>query len=543
MNYTLPVYRGANRGLRGLALSALCLVGLGGLPACGRNAGLSLSILTAPGDDPFAGATTVSITLQGAEFPPRESLAPVTGGKFDVKLELTDPPRDKWLYVTVEARDAAGQPVGRGRTPLLQLPRDNTTLSIYVGRPGRVTASPAALPDDSGSTSTQVGRKAVAATSLRGRRGATEPGLGALIVGGLDDTGRLLGHAWRYSPVLHQLIDAGTPRVIRQGAVLMASADADTGQQAILWGGADATSALPTVADKYDPQVSDASALWQVPVADVADAGAPGAYLPTVVELKESVYLISGGSASAAVGSDQPLSGAVLSQRLTAAGSPVKVGVTRLPAIGGSGPMVAARSEHSATAVTLGDGVGAVLFGGLSAADRAAMKPTVELFREGSGKNTFSALNLMPSQPESRRGHVSTTLPSGKVLVVGGYTEEAAGQKTALQSALLIDITAGTYQTRPTLLRTPRFGATLQLLAKEIVICGGFGPGPSYAPIADCELFSPDDNLAPIGDPVPLPRARGGHVAVKLETDQVLLIGGVGEGNRAVSAIDLYTAR
>ena len=55
----------------------------------------------------------------------------------------------------------------------------------------------------------------------------------------------------------------------------MASADADTGQQAILWGGADATSALPTVADKYDPQVSDASALWQVPVADVADAGAP----------------------------------------------------------------------------------------------------------------------------------------------------------------------------------------------------------------------------------------------------------------------------
>ena len=66
----------------------------------------------------------------------------------------------------------------------------------------------------------------------------------------------------------------------------------------------------------------------------------------------------------------------------------------------------------------------------------------------------------MPSQPESRRGHVSTTLPSGKVLVVGGYTEEAAGQKTALQSALLIDITAGTYQTRPTLLKTPRFGAT-----------------------------------------------------------------------------------
>lgn len=532
-----------SRSARGLALSVLCVAGLSGQTACGRNAGLSLSILTGAGDDPFAGAATVSITLQGAEFPPRESLAPINGGKFDVKLELTDPPRDKWLYITVEARDAAGQPVGRGRTPLLQLPRDNTALSVYVGRPGRVTASPAALPDDSGSTSSLVGRKAVAATSLRGRRSTTEPGLGALIVGGVDDAGRVLGHAWRYSPVLHQLIDAGTPKVARQGAVLMASADADAGQQAVLWGGADGAGALQTVVDKYDPQVSDASALWQVPAADVADPGAPGAYAPTVVELRDSVYLVSGGSASATPGADQPLAQAVMSQRVTAAGSPVKVGVARLPAIGGSGPMVVARSEHSVTPVTLGDGVGAVLFGGLSAADRAAMKPTAELFREGTGKNTFSPLTLMPTQPESRRGHSSVTLPSGKVLIVGGYTEEAAGQKTVLQSALLIDISAGTYQTRATLLRTPRYGASLLLLAKEIVVCGGFGPGPGYAPIADCELFSPDDSLTPIGDPVPLPRARGGHVAVKLETDQVLLIGGVGEGNRAVSAIDLYTAR
>ncbi len=539
MNYTACICR----AVRSLLLVPLCVFGLLGLLACGRNAGLSLNILTAAGDDPFAGATTVSITLQGAEFPPRESLAPITSGKFDVKLELTDPPRDKWLYITVEARDAGGQAVGRGRTPLLQLPRDNTMLTVYVGRPGRVTASPAALPDDSGSTSMPVGRKAVAATALRGRRSATEPGLGALIVGGSDDTGRVMGHAWRYSPVLHQLIDAGTPKVARQGAVLMASADADAGQQAILWGGAEAGAGLPTVADKYDPQVSDPSALWQVPVADVADAGSPGAYAPTVVELKESVYLISGGSASATIGSDQPLSQAVLSQRVTTAGSPVKVGVTRLPPTAGSGPMAVARSEHSATPVTLGDGVGAVLFGGLSAADRAAMKPTVELFREGAGKNTFSALSLMPTQPESRRGHVAATLPSGKVLIVGGYTEEAAGQKTVQQSALLIDISAGTYQTRPTLLRTPRFGATLLLLAKEIVICGGFGPGPSYAPLADCELFSPDDTLTPIGDPVPLPRARGGHVAVKLETDQVLLIGGTGEGNRAIATIDLYTAR
>lgn len=508
---------------------------------CGRNAGLSLKILTPPGDDPFAGAATVSIVLQGAEFPARESLAAVTGGRFEVKLELTEPPHDQWVYLTVEARDAGGAPVGRGRTPLLQLPRDNTEVSVYVGRPGRVTASLASLADDNGNTMVQVGRKGVAAASLRGRRSTTEPGLGALIVGGVDDTGHVMTRAWRYSPVLHQLIDAGSPKVARYGGVLLPSADSDSGQQALYWGGADQSGSLPTVADKYDPQVSDAKDLWQLPVAEVADAGAPGAFGPTIVEVKDGLFLITGGNA--AVGTDQPLAQAVLAQRTTASGTGTRLGVARLPTVGGSGPMRAARAEHSVTSVTLGDGVGALLFGGLSWADRTAMAPTVELFREGQGKNTFEPLPLMPSQPDSRRGHVAVTLPSGKVLVAGGYTEDAGMQKTVLQSALLIDITAGTYQTRATMLRTPRYGATLHQFSKELVICGGFGPGPSFPPLADCELFTPDDSLSPIGDPVPLPRARAGHAVVKLETDQALLIGGVGEGNRAVSAIDLYTAK
>lgn len=527
---------------RWLSLAALSFLTVTAT-SCGRNTGLSLTILTGAGDDPFAGATTVAITLQGAEFPAKEALGPVTGGKFDIKLELSEPPRDKWLYVTVEGRDGMGQAVGRGRTPLLQLPRDNTSISVYVGRPGRVTVSPATLPDDNGNTMAPVGRKALAAAVLRGRRSVTEPGLGALIVGGMQDSGGLMTRAWRYSPVLHQLIDAGTPKVVRHGAVLLPSADSDIGQQAILWGGADASGSLPSVADKYDPQVSDASALWQLPAPEVADPGAPGAYAPTAVELKDSLFLISGGSASSVPGSDQTLAQAVLCQRQSGTGSSARLGITRLPAIGGSGPMVVGRSEHTATQITLGDGVGALLFGGLSAADRSAGKPTVELFREGQGKNTFSALSLMPSQPDSRRGHVAATLPSGKVLIAGGYTEEAPGVKTVLGSALLIDITAGTYQSRPSMLRTPRYAATLVALPKEILICGGFGPGPSYPPLADCELFSPDDSLTPQGDAIPLPRARAGHVAVRLETDQVLLIGGTGEGNRAVAPIDLYTPR
>jgi len=52
-----------------------------------------------------------------------------------------------------------------------------------------------------------------------------------------------------------------------------------------------------------------------------------------------------------------------------------------------------------------------------------------------------------------------------------------------------------------------------------------------------------DDKLDPIGSPIPLPHARAGHLALTLEIDQVLLIGGVGDGNKGVAEIDIYTAR
>jgi hypothetical protein len=518
---------------------ALLGVGLLASVSCGRNTGLSLRILTPPGEaDPFSTATTIAIAIAGPDFAAQESLAPVSGGRFEVKLELTSPARDKWVTVIVEARDGAGMVLGRGRSPALLLPRDNTEISVYVGRPGRVTQSPVTLPDESGTAGTALGRRGMAATSLRGRRGSGEPGLGALLVGGQDDSGQLPTRAWRYSPVLHQLIDSGKPVLTRHGAVLLASADADVGHQALLFGGSDPSGTLPTAAERYDPQVSDATSLWQAATGEDGDAGPPGAYFPAAAELRESVYLVAGGSSQSTGG--QPLANAVLITRKalpSMLGRPV---VTRLPSGGTGGPMQAARSEHSISPIAVEGGVGALLFGGLSLVDRMAQKPVAEIFAEGAGKNTFTALTF-PVEPSSRRGHSAVTLANGHVVILGGYSEDAAGQKTVFSSALLVDVAAKTAQLRDGLLSTPRHAASLTLLPNELLLCGGFGTDGT--PLASCEAFSPDDKLTPLGPPIPLPRPRAGHLAIKLETEQVLLIGGTGEGMRTVAPIDLYTPR
>ncbi len=529
------------------AKSLLGLLGLGallGICGCGQNTGLTLQILTPPDSDPFSEAATVVLTVQGTMMTAQQTTAAVTGGKFSTSLEITSPARDNYVYVSVEAFNGSNQVVGRGRTPNFILPQSDTNVTVYVGRPGLVTTTQVKLPDDNGSQGTPVGRKFLAGTSLRGRHASpsSEPSLGVLIVGGLNDIPQPTAHAWRYSPVLHNLVDAGALPAPRHGAVLVPSADDQQGQQALLWGGADASNKMLTTAEKFDPAVSDLSMLWAAPAADVANPGDPGAYAPAVVEVKDNTFLISGGSSQPTDG--MPLAQAVLAVRTPGSSSdmPAKLGAVRLPPAAegnGKGPMVARRFEHSATAVTWLDGSGALLFGGLSLADIAGAAPVAELFRVD--KNTFEAFSLQPAQP-SRKGHAAVALPSGKVLIVGGYEEDMATlHKTALGSALLIDPSSHMVELRENFLMTPRYAASINRLTKEILVCGGYNS--DGAVLDNCEIFNPDDGLNRIGPPIPLIHPRAGHLALPLETDQLLLVGGVGAGNKAQADIDIYTAR
>lgn len=529
---------------------ALALIAAAALGGCGKNTALTLTILVPPNSDPFADASTVEIALHGDNVTQAPATAMVSGGQFSASLEITSPPRDNYVWLTVDARNSAGVVVGHARTPLFTLPSSDAQVTVYVGRPGLVTPTAVKLLDDSDTGATNMGRKFLAGAALRGQIATplNAPSIGALIVGGLNDSGQPMAKAWLYSPTRHSLMSVQNPLTARHGAVLVPSADAQAGEQALMWGGASGAGQLYTSAENFDPsQTSDptqpaATPQWAEPSPEVRDAGPPGAYLPAMAEPTDGVFVLTGGSSLA--GDGPALAQAVLVQRTGgSADTASKLGVTRLPpAIDGTGPLVVPRYQHSASRATLPSGAGALLFGGLSAADAMAGKPVTEAFL--ADKKTFEAIILQPTQPESRRGHAAISLPSGKMLIIGGYLTDAPGPTTVQGSALLIDLNARTYVVRDSFLRTPRYAASLTLINKdamnkELLLCGGFDP--TGAPIADCELFTSDDKLERIGNPIPLPHARAGHLALQLETHQVLLVGGVGDGLRTVPDLDIYT--
>lgn len=514
------------------------------LPACGGDKGtLKVNIVTPPGaDDPFLSATQVRMTVGD-----NTSTADVNAGRFSVKIEIDKPSGDDYTRLSLEALDAAGQVVGRGRTPNFVLLPQNSEISVFVGRPGRVTPTEVSLQNGAGQP---AGRADLSGVVLRGRavQPTPERGFGALLCGGLDEAGNVEPSAWLYDPLTHKLVSAGKPQVPRRGAALVPSADADRGQQAILWGGAPvsggAEGALPTAAELFDPNMSSLATVFQPAPAEVLEAGAPGAVDANVSELKDGAFLVSGGrDRKAAPGDqDQPLNQAVLLARYPApdgaSDKSARPGVRRLPpAMNQPGPMAAARLGHSATRVALPEGAGLLLFGGLSVADDMGGKPSAELFSQA--RSDFRPLAVVDEGGKpvpSRRGHVAAALTDGRVLVVGGLSAPM-GMTVLEDSGLLIDPKTGQATARPGLLAVPRHGATASVIDDEIVICGGYGADGK--PLASCEFIGTTSGMRS-RDLAMMPTARAGHLQLQLETGQLLLVGGVGDG-RLPAGIDLYT--
>lgn len=531
--------RRASLGAFPLMLPLTVALSAGG---CGNKSTLSVRVVAPPGvADPFIAATTVRMT-----FKDQQTTANVTSGKFEISLEIDQPPDSEYVQLAVEAIDGSGQIVGRGRTPNFVYQAVQDDLAVYVGRPGQVTATDLRLPDDQGSQSAPIARTALAGASLRGRlvTPVSEPSLGALIVGGVGDVdgGIFPTRAWLYKPATHSLVDAGKPMQSRRGAVLLPSSDANAGQQAIYIGGSDPTDALLGNVDKFDPQVATLSSVWASPAMGLDDAR-PGAYAPSACEPKDNVFVVSGGTKFDHRRPDvvDPLDRAWLVRRNAGTDATVNLGVTRIDPT-----MKAPRARHSASKVTVGDGAAALLFGGLSPDGEAAMLPVAELYLVE--KNQFQELALSPvSQPApalpSRRSHAAFTLRTGRVFIAGGY----AGAETAKQtlgSVLVIDAQAKTYELRETAeqgsLKTPRYAASIAQVGDELVLCGGYNAAGE--PVADCELFNIDTGQ-PTRAPTPLPTARAEHLAIGLENDKLLLVGGIGPDKRPLASIDIYTAR
>jgi hypothetical protein len=147
----------------------------------------------------------------------------------------------------------------------------------------------------------------------------------------------------------------------------------------------------------------------------------------------------------------------------------------------------------------------------------------------GTNTVTCSRLSASGSLATTRRFHTATLLPSGKVLVAGGY-----GAGGYLASAELYDPAAGTW-TATGSLATARYLHTMMLLPNgKVLVASGFGAA-GY--LASAELYDPTTGTWTATGA--LDTARYSPTTTLLPSDKVLVAGGFGIAGNLASA-ELY---
>lgn len=118
----------------------------------------------------------------------------------------------------------------------------------------------------------------------------------------------------------------------------------------------------------------------------------------------------------------------------------------------------------------------------------------------------------------------ATALANGNVLVSGGFEVADGGVGREVAEAVLFG--AGGSQVSSPLLKTPRAAHTATaLLDGTALIYGGESDGGTFVSMP--EIFSADlGQFRPLPEPAWADSARAGHAAVRLETGDVLIIGG-----------------
>ena len=182
---------------------------------------------------------------------------------------------------------------------------------------------------------------------------------------------------------------------------------------------------------------------------------------------------------------------------------------------GQAGPMTA-RYFHTATLLKDGRvlivggccGSTSTGVGGSTAASDAKALASAELYNPSTGKFTATG-----SMKVGRYFHTATLLPTGRVLIAGGFNENGA-----LASAEIFDPTTGVF-TSTANMTTQRSQHTATLLKDGRVLIAGGSPGGSTA-----ELYNESS-----GKFTTLPdmwQKRYAHTATLLKDGRVLLVGG-----------------
>jgi hypothetical protein len=193
-----------------------------------------------------------------------------------------------------------------------------------------------------------------------------------------------------------------------------------------------------------------------------------------------------------------------------------------------TGSMTTARVHHTATLLPTGKVLVVGGFDGISNGTFGNSLPSAELYDPATG--TFAATGSMIND---RAFHTATLLPSGMVLVAGGYSSSRFG---AVGGAELYDPTSGTFSSTGNMTTDRYVHTATLLLTGKVLVAGGysFNAGTN---LTSAELYDPaTGTFSATGS---MTTNRGFAVSTLLPTGMVLVAGGVKSG-LALTSAELY---
>jgi N-acetylneuraminic acid mutarotase len=200
-----------------------------------------------------------------------------------------------------------------------------------------------------------------------------------------------------------------------------------------------------------------------------------------------------------------------------------------------AGTMAIARYEHTATLLPSGT---VLVAGGISNTgsryspellDRGLIPNVISGYYLSSAEiydpatNTWSAAGTLAT---ARYAHTATLLPSGKVLVAGGYSDG-----NILSSAELYDPASNTWSVAGTMAAARGQHTATLLPSGKVLVAGGFA---NSGPLSSVELYDPASNAwNAVGA---MAATRDSHTATLLPSGKVLVAGGVNNSGYLPSA-------
>lgn len=187
--------------------------------------------------------------------------------------------------------------------------------------------------------------------------------------------------------------------------------------------------------------------------------------------------------------------------------------------------------------VLLPDGTVLIAGGRTAPTNASTALDSFQIYDPGSNSFTTPTLNATNAQAtmhSKRYRPAAVLLPDGRVYITGGIDETNAVVKTAdiydpANGGFLKNSGAG----QPADLGSARWGHTATVLPSgKVLLAGGFSDNAGATPIATLELFNPATPATtppPVGGgtPVTLTYARGNHTATAGVDGRVLILGGV----------------